>query len=49
MEHKKTYCKLRFTCKCHMLNGFKASKFEPEGILGFEIVSWRDALKFKVG
>lgn len=21
LDHKKTYCKLRFTCKCHTLNG----------------------------
>lgn len=24
LDHKKTYCKLRFTCKCHTLNGVKA-------------------------
>lgn len=23
LDHKKTYCKLRFTCKCHALNGVK--------------------------
>lgn len=23
LDHKKTYCKLRFTCKCHTLNGVK--------------------------
>lgn len=24
LDHKKTYCKLRFTCKCHTLNGVKS-------------------------
>ncbi|XP_046389816.1 uncharacterized protein LOC124158652 isoform X2 [Ischnura elegans] len=23
LDHKRTYCKLRFTCKCHTLNGVK--------------------------
>ncbi|KAG8226505.1 hypothetical protein J437_LFUL007387 [Ladona fulva] len=23
LDHKRTYCKLRFTCKCHALNGMK--------------------------
>jgi len=27
LDHKKTYCKLRFTCKCHALNGVKTSKY----------------------
>ncbi|KAJ4438874.1 hypothetical protein ANN_14827 [Periplaneta americana] len=26
LDHKKTYCKLRFTCKCHTLNGVKTIK-----------------------
>jgi uncharacterized CHY-type Zn-finger protein len=26
LDHKKTYCKLRFTCKCHTLNGVKTSE-----------------------
>ncbi|XP_067013987.1 uncharacterized protein [Anabrus simplex] len=28
LDHKKTYCKLRFTCKCHTLNGVKS---KPSG------------------
>ncbi|XP_071446835.1 zinc finger protein 296-like [Hetaerina americana] len=24
LDHKRTYCKLRFTCKCHTLNGVKS-------------------------
>ncbi|ODM93824.1 hypothetical protein Ocin01_12861, partial [Orchesella cincta] len=32
IEHKKTYCKLRFTCKCHLLNGSKISE-EPAALL----------------
>jgi hypothetical protein len=32
LDHKKTYCKLRFTCKCHALNGVKTSKYK-EGTL----------------
>ncbi|GLV45585.1 uncharacterized protein CBL_02605 [Carabus blaptoides fortunei] len=30
LEHKKTYCKLRFTCKCHIMNGLN-DNFKPPG------------------
>ncbi|OXA65133.1 B-cell lymphoma/leukemia 11B [Folsomia candida] len=32
LEHKKNYCKLRFTCKCHQING-KTSGEEPAALL----------------
>ncbi|KAJ9578954.1 hypothetical protein L9F63_024938 [Diploptera punctata] len=30
LDHKKTYCKLRFTCKCHTLNGVKTKSSGEE-------------------
>ncbi|XP_059477455.1 uncharacterized protein LOC132197883 [Neocloeon triangulifer] len=51
LEHKKTYCKLRFTCKCSLINGLKpagelfngASETEGSGVACLLCVQCKDA------
>ncbi|KAK6627441.1 hypothetical protein RUM44_009918 [Polyplax serrata] len=33
LDHKKAYCKLRFTCKCNTINGIKSRDIPPDSTL----------------
>lgn len=41
LEHKRNYCKLRFTCKCHTFNGTAPSMYSKEKLSAKSALSTR--------